>query len=328
MLAWPHADTDWSENLEAVERVYIQLTDTISPHQTVLVICKDPAHQSHVEQLLETATNIRFYIAPFNDTWTRDYGPASIKNNGKPMLLNFRFNGWGEKFNFRLDNAINNALTANHAWQNDIIHDIPFVLEGGSIDSNGSGALLTTSACLLNNNRSPGCNKHDVEQLLTDTLGCTQFYWLHHGYLAGDDTDSHIDTLARFTDANTIVYMACDNKDDLHYEPLKNMKEELQAFRNRDGEPFRLIPINISAPVCDTDGNRLPASYVNFLFTNDPVLLPVYGDKQADEQAFRQLKLALPDRQIVRIDCAALILQHGNLHCITMQLLEGILQPI
>jgi len=328
MLAWPHADTDWSDQLTSAEQIYIQLVCAISPYQSLLILCKDSQHQTHISQQLKkhaVNSNVIFHIAPFNDTWTRDYGPVSITRDGKPGLLNFQFNGWGNKFEFKLDNKINTKLTTDGVWQPAFFNDIPFVLEGGSIDSNGTGAILTTSACLLNKNRSDNRNKQVLKQLLKDTLGVNQIYWLDHGYLSGDDTDSHIDTLARFTDEKSIAYMSCDDEGDEHYEALKQMEAELRQFRNKIGEPFRLFPINIPSPIHDENGNRLPASYVNFLFTNGPVLLPVYGDKTADTRAYAQLKLALPDKQIVMIDCKALILQHGSLHCITMQILEGIL---
>jgi len=328
LLVWPHDDTDWSDSLESVEQIYVQIVKTIAHHEKVLIICRDTTHQSTIRNQLDINVNnnqIIFYIAPYNDTWVRDYGPISIIKNNIPSLLNFQFNGWGNKFDSKLDNKINSKLTKLGAWHKQSIYDIPFTLEGGSIDSNGEGTLLTTSACLLNQNRNAQFNQEAIEALLIDNLGAKKILWLNHGYMVGDDTDCHIDTLARFCDTETIVYMACKNRKDEHFDSLKQMEQELQAFKTLDNKPFNLIPIYIPSPIYDQKKNRLPASYVNFLITNGPVLLPVYNDNGADQHAISQLNKVMPQREIIPIDCTALIQQHGSLHCITMQLLEGTL---
>ena len=329
LLVWPHKDTDWTDSLETVEHVYVQIVKTIINYEKILIICRDTLHQSTVRKQLEINDNnsqIIFYIALYNDTWVRDYGPLSIIKNNVPALLNFQFNGWGNKFDSKLDNDLNSRLTQLGAWPEQSINDVPFILEGGSIESNGEGILLTTSACLLNQNRNAQFSQETIEKLLIDNLGIKKILWLNHGYIAGDDTDCHIDTLARFCDAETIAYMACENRQDEHFDSLKKMEQELQAFKTLDNKPFNLIPVYIPSPIYDQEENRLPASYVNFLITNGPVLLPVYNDSEADQHAITQLNKALPKKEIITIDCTALIQQHGSLHCITMQLLEGTLE--
>jgi len=329
MLAWPHADTDWQDSLEAVEVVYTQLLAAISRYEQVLLLCPDEAHQADINIRLANAgvdtSKIIFFPVQYNDTWTRDYGPISVNLSNSPKLLNFTFNGWGNKFNAELDNTVNGQLSEAGIWSDTELLDIDFVLEGGSIESDGQGTLLTTSHCLLNPNRNPGFTKNTIENLLQEKLGCHRVLWLEHGYLAGDDTDSHIDTLARFSSTNTIVYMTCQNKDDEHYQSLKQMENELRALKTLSGQNYQLIPIEIPPAIFAADGHRLPASYVNFLIINQAVLVPVYQHPTSDKIAIKKLSLAFPDHEIIPIDCKTLILQHGSLHCVTMQLLKGVI---
>jgi agmatine deiminase len=197
-------------------------------------------------------------------------------------------------------------------------------LEGGSIESDGCGTLLTTSQCLLNPNRNPDLNSEQIEKELRDTLGCQRILWLHHGHLLGDDTDAHVDTLARLAPNDTILYVVCDDPRDEHYPALSRMAEELAAFRTEAGQPYRLLPLPWPAARFDDDGQRLPATYANFLIINGAVLVPTYDDPQ-DAQALITVGAAFPDREIIGIDCSAIILQHGSLHCLTMQLPQGVL---
>jgi len=327
LLAWPHKDSDWSTNLEAVESVYIQLVAAITTCQKALIICRDDCHRLSIQRLLKSRNidlgRLCFFQLPYNDTWTRDYGPISILKNGEIHLLDFHFNGWGNKFSHELDNKVNRELSRLAAWPKDKMQGLDLILEGGSIDTNGQGILMTTSSCLLNQNRNKGADKQTIEQYLSNTLGVNKILWLNHGYLEGDDTDGHIDTLARFCDEHTIAYMSCRDEHDPQYIELKKMQAELHTFRDHEGKPFRLVPVPLPPAIYDQKNKRLPASYVNFLFTKKGVLVPVYGDKTADSLALKQLQKAMPDRKLIEIDCSALIVQHGSLHCITMQIADG-----
>ncbi len=232
----------------------------------------------------------------------------------KPLLLDFTFTGWGGKFDATRDNAMSESIKGVYGAP---MQKVDVILEGGAVESNGTGSLLTTSECLLNPNRNPHLDKNKTEALLKKELGVEQILWLNHGYLAGDDTDSHIDTLARFIDVDTIMYVKCDDKNDEHYSELKKMEEELMALRDLDGEPFELIALPMCSPVF-YDDERLPATYANFLILNDAVLLPIYNDPH-DEEAIRICEKAFRGRDIIPIDCSVLIRQHGSLHCVTMQ---------
>jgi agmatine deiminase len=192
------------------------------------------------------------------------------------------------------------------------------VLEGGSIESDGEGTILTTSRCLCNPNRNGGMGRDKIEQRLEEHLGATSVLWLDHGYLAGDDTDSHIDTLARFVNTETIVYVNCTDNQDEHYEELQKMREELQAMRRKDGKPYSLIPLPMCEAKYSKSGDRLPATYANFLITNSAVLYPTYNDK-SDKRVGEILSELFADREIIPINCLRLIEQGGSLHCSTMQ---------
>jgi agmatine/peptidylarginine deiminase len=197
---------------------------------------------------------------------------------------------------------------------------VDFVLEGGAIESDGEGTLLTTSECLLNPNRNPHLSQEEIEIILKKELGAERFLWLHHGYLSGDDTDSHIDTLARFADASTIVYVACDDEDDEHYEALKAMENELRTFTCKNGNPYKLLALPMSEPKF-YNNHRLPATYANFLIVNGGVIVPTYNDNN-DAKALSVIQEAFPSRRIVGVDCSVLIREHGSLHCVTMQFSE------
>jgi agmatine deiminase len=198
-------------------------------------------------------------------------------------------------------------------------------MEGGSIESDGLGTILTTSECLLSPNRNPQLDKSEVEQAMASMLGARRVLWLNHGWLAGDDTDSHIDTLARICPDNIIVYQACNNPLDEHYQELKLMEEELKSFRAPDGAPYRLLPLPWPKARFDDQARRLPASYANFLVINGAVLAPTYGDPENDDKALACIGLAFPGREVIGVNCLPLIEQHGSLHCVTMQLPAGVL---
>ncbi|TDY02952.1 agmatine deiminase family protein [Thiohalophilus thiocyanatoxydans] len=328
MLTWPHADSDWGSRLDEVEPVFAEIASQIAQREKVLIVVTGTSHRQHVEQQLVRhsclLTQVRFAIAPSNDTWARDHGPITVLANDQPRLLDFTFNGWGNKHPAGLDNAINRELQRQDSFGEIPLESLEFVLEGGSIDTDGEGTLLTTRACLLNPNRNPGFEQAQIEQHLKQWLGIERIHWLSHGYLSGDDTDSHIDMLARFCPDNTIAYMQCDDPGDEHYPELQAMQGELEQLRTRDGHPYRLIPLPWPAPIFNAQGERLPASYANFLILNDALLVPQYRDEK-DPQALSQLQRCFPDSEIIGIDCRPLIEQFGSLHCLTMQFPAGVL---
>lgn len=328
MLTWPHAHGDWATRLAKVEPVFVDIARAIAQREPVLIVCHDTAHRAHIAQRLQQArvpeARVRFHIVPSNDTWARDHGPIGVVRDGRPHLLDFKFNGWGNKYAAALDNRITAALCQHGAFGKTACEEVDLVLEGGSIEVDGAGTLLTTSRCLLSPARNPKLDAAAIERQLKTLLGVERVLWLHHGYLAGDDTDSHIDTLARFCDAGTIAYVACDDPQDEHYAELKAMALELQAFRTAAGAPYRLIALPWPRARLNEDGERLPATYANFLIVNEAVLVPTYDDP-ADAVALTRLGAAFPDRTVVGVACLPLIFQYGSLHCVTMQLPEGIL---
>jgi len=319
-LTWPHKNTDWADMLDEVNECFVNIAREIIKHEDLLIVCADT---DEVEQLLGDAdlSRITFAEMPTNDTWARDHGGITVLVDGKPVVYDFTFNGWGLKFAANHDNLITRQLyTAGIFGDSAHKNCFDFVLEGGSIESNGEGTLLTTSECLLSDNRN-NLSEEDIEAKLIEYFGLKQVLWLNHGYLAGDDTDSHVDTLARLCDRSTIAYVKCDDIEDEHYDELKKMKKELRMFKTSDGRYFRLIPL----PMADTiylGEERLPATYANFLIINGAVLVPTYNSPK-DELAIQQVQKAFPDREIVGIDCRALIKQHGSLHCVTMQYARG-----
>jgi agmatine deiminase len=325
LLAWPHEDSDWLPCLEEVEPVFLRLVREISRFEKVLVVAPDI---ENVRQTLISAEidmeRVRLYRIPTNDTWARDFGPITILNDNRPQLLDFTFNGWGLKFSADLDNLVNRRLHSIEAFGATPMTTCGLVLEGGSIESDGRGTLLTTSQCLLSANRNPHLDKTQLEQALSRTLGVRRVLWLESGYLAGDDTDSHIDTLARLCPGDTILYVQCDNPKDEHFAALRTMAQELRDLRTLEGKPFRVIPLPWPRACHDEQGHRLPATYANFLVINGAVLVPTYGDPQ-DAHALSAVGQAFPDRAIIGVHCLPLIRQHGSLHCVTMQLPKGVL---
>ncbi|KZN53951.1 hypothetical protein N474_19095 [Pseudoalteromonas luteoviolacea CPMOR-2] len=330
MLTWPHKDTDWVEILDRVEPVYVALCQHISQVQQVVIVSHNSDLKAHIVELLNKAdvdmAKIQFVDAQCNDTWARDHGPLTTANaDGQLCIKDFIFNGWGNKYSSELDTKINSALCEQLANPNNRIRKVDLVLEGGGVEINEHGVLLTTTECLLNPNRNPHLNKSQLEELLKNELGVSDFLWLDHGYLAGDDTDSHIDTLVRFAPNNTLVYVQCDDKEDEHYTALQAMESQLKTFCTSNGKAYQLIPLPWPSAKYNADGDRLPATYANYLIINDTVLLPIYGDEK-DALALTQLQKAHPERTVIGIDCLPLIHQFGSLHCITMQLPQGFLK--
>lgn len=322
LLTWPHRQSDWADIFPEIESYYLNLTRTIAKYTTVIVaVPKGMALQIGKDLSLE---NVRLYEVDSNDTWARDHGPITVYDDGQLKLLDFKFNGWGNKFDAELDNLVTRSLYTQGSLAVDHLKSFDFVLEGGGIESDGKGTLLTTSACLLNKNRNPSYSKAEIEALLKAELGVDTIHWLNHGHMAGDDTDCHIDTLARFCPNDTIVYMKSADKNDEHYDSLKKMEKELKALRTGDKKPYRLIPLTMPNAIMSQDGDRMPATYANFLICNGAVLVPTYLD-QNDEDALTQIAKAFPDHEIVGVDSRVLITQNGSLHCITMHLPKGVL---
>lgn len=327
MLTWPHAGGDWADALPAAESVFVTLAREIAARETVLINCYDPDHRHHVQRCLHQAgvnpDSLIFAIAPSNDSWARDHGPLTVIGAAGPRLLDFRFNGWGGKYPAQLDNAISGRLAAAGVFGRTPLTTVDYVLEGGSIDSDGRGTLLTTRRCLLEPHRNPGADAARVEQVLRERLGAQRLLWLDHGALEGDDTDGHIDMLARFCDPATIVYQGCDETAYAGYDELQAMRAQLQSFRTLEGQAYRLAPLPWPRAHYDAQGRRLPASYANFLVINDALLVPAYDDP-ADALALDTLSRLFPRHTPIAIPCRALIGQYGSLHCATLQFPAGV----
>jgi agmatine/peptidylarginine deiminase len=313
--------------LPEVEECFFQIAGEILRRQPLLIV--SPLQPDELSSRLQArgADTSRLVQAciPTNDTWARDHGMITLlgthtPDNGKydAILLDFKFNGWGMKYAANLDNLINQRLVVQVPFRSKRISAKRFVLEGGSIESDGRGTILTTTQCLTAPNRNDE-NRGQLEASLKTYFWAERVLWLNHGYLAGDDTDSHIDTLARFCPDDTIAYVQCLDEQDEHFSALKAMEADLQSFRTPEGEPYRLLPLPLPRPIHDEDGERLPATYANFLILNEAVLMPTYGQPDLDAQAQEVLAQAFPGREIVGIDCRPLIRQHGSLHCVTMQ---------
>lgn len=323
-IAWPYRDTDWAENLEEVTACYAALSKEILKREKLLVVCRNAGE---VERFFSRDERKNLLCAEIgsNDTWARDHGAISLFVDSKPTISDFGFNGWGLKFAAGRDNLITGRLFKKAVFQPEVVYrnNLNFILEGGSIESDGKGTALTTAQCLLASNRNQPMTKDEIGSYLKRNLGAERVLWLHHGYLAGDDTDGHIDTLARFCDEHTIAYVKCGDPHDEHYEELKIMEKELKSFVAYDGKPYRLVALPMADAVYH-DGERLPTTYANFLIINGPVLIPFYGTEK-DQIAKEQLQKAFPDREIAGVDCRPLIRQHGSLHCAAMQFPIGFL---
>jgi agmatine deiminase len=328
MLTWPHAHGDWAKSLTQVEPVFTEIARQISRREKVLVSCYDGGHRERLKEHLAAAGvdmgQVILRTVPSNDTWARDHGPLTVMCQNELLLLDFGFNGWGGKYGYELDNQITRKLYVMDSFGQTPMQTVDLVLEGGSIEVDGAGTLLTTARCLLAPTRNPKFTREQLEQKLKENLGLNRILWLNHGYLAGDDTDSHIDTLARYCDKNTIAYVSCDDPGDEHYAELSAMEEELKTIRAADGQPYRLVALPWPRAKYDAEGQRLPATYANFLIINGAVLVPTYEDP-ADSVALERLQECFPGREIVAINCLPLIYQFGSLHCVTMQLPEGVI---
>ena len=324
LVAWPHAGTDWAERLAEVEETYIALVQAITRYQPAWICVADDDLQTYAEARLRSArvdmSRVRFVPFDYDDTWLRDSGPITLREGDGFRVLDFRFTAWGGKFEAGRDDRLVEALAQQGLFGGAPRQRIDFALEGGGIETDGDGTLLTTWHCL--HERHPQASREDLDARLRQWLAQDRVLWLDHGYLEGDDTDAHIDTLARFAPGDAIVFQACDDPADSHHAELQAMAADIAALRTADGRPYRLFPLPWARPIVD-NGRRLAASYANYLIINGAVLIPAYGDR-ADDAAAAVLALAYPGRDIVQVPCRPLIWQNGSLHCITMQLPAGL----
>lgn len=301
IVALPHEKTDWNPYLAEILRDYEEFVKIASSFQKVLLIApgeKDFKPFAHFK-------NVEFFAYTCNDTWVRDFGAIDVLEDGRLKSLDFTFNAWGGKFESSLDNALNQALFSQKFKSK--LESIALILEGGSVDFNGADVMLTSSHCLLNHNRNPHLSKEEIERSLKQIFGLKRIIWLNNGFILGDDTDRHIDTLARFIAEDTIAYCTCEDEKDPHFKALKAMEEEL--FKTG----FKLLPMPLPKPIF-YDGKRLGASYVNFVFVNGGLIMPFYGDEN-DERIQSSLAKSLPNRKVVGLDARVFLRQNGSLHC-------------
>lgn len=326
-LTFPHSNSDWNYMLEEVTACFVYMAREILKRSNLLIVCKDKEEvMRYLLPLPDTSFRLKLVEIESNDTWARDHAGISVWIGNRPTVYDFTFNGWGLKFSANADNQITRQMDHQGLFEPNVMvcNKQNFVLEGGSVESDGKGTILTTTACLLSANRNDTLSQGQIESYLKETFGATRVLWLSHGALQGDDTDSHIDTLARFCDEQTIAYVQCTDANDEHYAPLQAMEKELQSFVSYTGSPYRLIPLPLPRPIYEGE-ERLPATYANFLILNTAVLVPTYDQPELDEKALQALQKAFPDREIVGIPCVPLIKQHGSLHCVTMQYPKGFL---
>ena len=346
MLTWPHGGTDWKPYLRQITDTYLELSEIITRYEQLLIAT--PIVESTRRMLAsrlskEQMDRVHLYDIDSNDTWARDHGPVTLvsKNSHNGLivpihLLDFRFNGWGEKFAWQKDNAINLQLYYQGAFQAALENHTGFVLEGGSIESDGKGTIFTTSQCLLAPHRNQPLDHDSIDHLLQTFFQLKRVVWLDHGNLIGDDTDGHIDTIVRVAPHDTLLYVGCDNPEDEQYEDFQALEKQLKGLFTWEGYPYRLLKLPMPDPIYDegdclttnpeSEGDRLPATYANFLILNKAVIYPTYNQPEKDEEARKQIQLAFPDREIIGVDSQTIIRQHGSIHCITMQLPEGALR--
>ncbi len=326
LLAWPHAGTDWSRNLVDVETTYVALIEAIAMHQRVVLVVADAdveARAAHCLRAVQVPQDrLRTVRAEYDDTWLRDSGPITVTDGTRFRLLDFLFTGWGGKFGGSRDDRLIEALHAQGLFGNAERDRRDYALEGGAIESDGQGTLMTTRTCLAQ--RHPELSRLELAQGLADQIPCSRLIMLDHGELEGDDTDAHIDTLVRLLSPDQLAYQSCDDPEDPHFGPLAAMAAELLELRTPQGKPYRLVALPWPSPIRAPDGRRLAASYANFLIIDGAVLVPAYGDA-ADDAARLALARAMPGRVVRQVPCRPLIEQNGSLHCLTMQLPRGVL---
>jgi agmatine/peptidylarginine deiminase len=321
LLVWPHPATDWAADLERAEAAFLELAAAIARFEDLILVCRDPQHRAHVETrcLLRGIPpgRLRWAVAPYDDTWARDFGPLSVRTEHGLELVDFRFDGWGGKYPAAQDDRLTATIAAQGVFGGLPVRAVPTVLEGGAIDTDGRGTLLASEHCLLDPFRNPGITRTAVAGLLRAQLGVGRVHWIRAGWLEGDDTDGHVDNLVRFAGPHTLVHATCEDPADPHFEPLRALARELSALRTPSGQPYRLVPLPLPEAVSGACGRRLPASYVNFLIINGAVLVPRFGRPQ-DARAGETLAALFPDREIMSVDARLFVTQNGGIHCLTM----------
>ena len=330
ILIWPHEDTDWRPYQNEITEVYLQMADAITRYESLLITVHDTekVHSLLAERLTEgQMKRVTLFACDNNDTWARDVAPISLVSDKDPKgslqalrLLDFCFNGWGEKFAAEKDNRINRQLYEAGLLQGVLENHKDFVLEGGSIESDGDRTLFTTMGCLMAPHRNQPLTQEEIDKRLRLFFpNVERVVWLDYGQLAGDDTDGHIDTIVRVAPNHTLLYIGCDDKEDEHYEDFRLLEEQLKQLRTIDGDLYRLLRLPMPDAIYD-DGERLPATHANFLIINGAVLVPTYNQPEKDKVALDIIQKAFPDREIIGIDSRTIIRQHGSIHCLTMQL--------
>ena len=320
-LSWPHNRETWPTQLEQVREVWVRMIQLLSPQERVCLLVNDePTRQDVIRRLTNARAaldNVTIFQIPTVDVWMRDYGPTFVIRDSQEKALAFNdciFNGWGGKYeSYEEDEQIAKEIASLLRVP---VFNHPVVLEGGSIEVNGLGTCLTTEQCLLNKNRNPHMSRREVEEFLKDSLGVDQVIWLGQG-IVGDDTDGHIDDIARFVNPATIVCIVEENSKDTNYSLLQQNLERLQAARDQNGNKLSIVPLPCPGPVY-YEGARLPASYANFYIANGVVLVPLFDDP-CDVKALGILQELFPDRKVVGLPCTAVVAGLGAIHCVTQQ---------
>ncbi len=326
-LTWPHAETDWAPYLSEITNTFIELASAITLYEPLLIVAQDTEYVKHLltEQLSsKQMQRIGFAQAHTNDTWARDHGAITLVSDNELVLLDFRFNGWGEKFAWLHDNAITSHLYSKGILKGNYESHDDFVLEGGSIESDGRGTIFTTSQCLMAQHRNQPLTQREIERELCQRLHAKRIVWLNHGNLIGDDTDGHIDTTVRTAPGDTLLYNKCTDESDEQYQDFCNLERELQSLRTADNRPYRLVALPMPQEI-RFDNERLPATYANFLIINGAIIYPTYNQPDNDKAAAEALQQTFPGRNIIGIDSSIIIRQHGSIHCLTMQFPKGAL---
>ena len=319
-IGWPHERTDWPGKFAPIRWVYGEIVRLLSPGEHVHILVQDRAAGESARQVVSKAggrlDSVTFHVCPTNRGWLRDSGPLFVKNAaGEVAATDWRFNAWAKYDNWKRDNRVP-AFIARRLKMRRM--SVPLVLEGGSIDVNGAGAVLTTEECLLSDvqARNPGRSREEIEAELSRRLGVRHFLWLERG-IAGDDTHGHIDDIARFAGPSTVVAAVEPDRSDPNHEILRENLRRLRRMTDQDGQPLRVVPLPMPAPIW-FDGQRLPASYANFYIANRVVLMPVFNDPN-DRVALNTLAKLFPGRDVAGVYSRDLILGLGALHCLTQQ---------
>lgn len=321
-LSWPHKEESWPGAFDNVPGIFVEMAKYLSESELVRINVADEQFAARVRELLVRGgvnlDAVRFHLNPTNDAWVRDHGPIYVvrerDEKRERAIIDWGYNAWGNKYPpYDLDDVVPQRIAAESG---EPIFQPGIVMEGGSLDVNGCGTLLTTEACLLNPNRNPHLDKSQIEEYLRVYLGVNHILWLGDG-IVGDDTDGHIDDLTRFVSPRMVVTMIEEDSQDENFEPLRDNLERLKSMKDQDGQPFRIITLSMPAPV-HFDGQRLPASYANFYIANRTVLVPTYRCAN-DSRAIGILQGLFPNRRVVGIDCTEMVWGLGAIHCATQQ---------